>query len=202
MSAALSPREGLAAGLLYRDHQGWLLAWLRRRLGCGHRAADLAQDTWLRLIVSGRLPEPAQARAFLLQIARALVIDGHRRQVLEQAWLQHLAVQPEALALSAEQQAVLLQSLRLIDRALQALPPRCRDTFLLSRLEGLSYREIAGRQGCAPATVRADMLRALQACHAAFDGAAGGLPDGGTVGDAVGDTAGDAADDATGAVAP
>ncbi|VFR44871.1 hypothetical protein BER2_4156 [plant metagenome] len=27
---------------LYTDHHGWLLAWLRRRVGCGHRAADLA----------------------------------------------------------------------------------------------------------------------------------------------------------------
>lgn len=74
---AASQREQV--GALYHNHHGWLHAWLRRRLGDAHHAADLAHDTYLRVIVSGRTPSEAQARPHLLQIAKGLVIDRHRR---------------------------------------------------------------------------------------------------------------------------
>jgi len=41
---------------LYQDHHGWLQGWLRKRLGDREHAADVAQDTFLRLLLSGRFP--------------------------------------------------------------------------------------------------------------------------------------------------
>lgn len=35
---------------LYQDHHGWLHGWLRKKLGCSHQAADLAHDTFMRLL--------------------------------------------------------------------------------------------------------------------------------------------------------
>ena len=35
---------------MYRDHRGWLLAWLRRNVACPQRAEDLSQDTFVRLL--------------------------------------------------------------------------------------------------------------------------------------------------------
>ncbi|WP_049019952.1 sigma factor, partial [Burkholderia cenocepacia] len=35
---------------LYADHHAWLRGWLSRKLGCAHRAADLAHDTFVRLL--------------------------------------------------------------------------------------------------------------------------------------------------------
>ncbi len=75
---------------LYTDHHGWLQGWLRRRLGDACNAADLAQDTFVRLIVRPRslhFDSGSQARAYLSTIARGLVIDHWRRRELEQAWL-------------------------------------------------------------------------------------------------------------------
>ena len=37
---------------LYSDHHHWLTGWLRRRLGCPQNAADLAQDTFVKVLVS------------------------------------------------------------------------------------------------------------------------------------------------------
>ncbi|WP_312155700.1 sigma factor, partial [Pseudomonas sp.] len=37
--------------VLYGTHRGWLHGWLRRSLGCSQQAADLAQDTFVRLLV-------------------------------------------------------------------------------------------------------------------------------------------------------
>ncbi|MFL9609593.1 sigma factor [Methylobacillus sp. Pita2] len=39
---------------LYSSHHGWLYAWLRKKLGCQHIAADLAHDTFVRLMVAGK----------------------------------------------------------------------------------------------------------------------------------------------------
>uniref|UniRef100_UPI00227F394D sigma factor n=2 Tax=Pseudomonadota TaxID=1224 RepID=UPI00227F394D len=61
--------DALDIGLLYSRHHGWLKGWLLGRLGNHGDAADLAQDTYLRLLHSGRLPaRDEQSRAFLVQV--------------------------------------------------------------------------------------------------------------------------------------
>lgn len=83
-------------GSLYRDHRGWLLAWLNRNLGCRQRAEDLSQDTFVRLLGRPELPGLREPRAFLAKVARGLMIDHFRRAALEQAYLAELALVPEA----------------------------------------------------------------------------------------------------------
>lgn len=152
---------------LYSDHHAWLYRWLRRRLGCSHHAADLAHDTYLRIISSRQAPSAEQARPHLMQIAKGLVIDRYRRQAIELAYQQALSMQPETLAPSAEERVLIIEALMQIDSMLASLKPLVRETFLLSRFEGLTYSEIAKRLGIAVATVRKYMLVAMHACVAA-----------------------------------
>ncbi len=166
-----TPTATPSIAALYSEHHGWLQGWLRRKLNCSHQAADLAQDTFLRLLVSGRLPEPAFSRAYLTQIAKGLMVDQFRRRQLEQAWLEALAQLPEAHAPSPESRALVIETLVTIDAALQRLPSLVRETFLLSQFDGLTYRSIAERLGIAQATVRKYMLKATLACYAALEAA-------------------------------
>jgi RNA polymerase sigma factor (sigma-70 family) len=166
-ACALPPTAHRVADL-YRSHHGWLHGWLRKRLGCAHQAADLAHDTYVRLIVSGRLPAPDQSRAYLTQIAKGLAVDFFRRRQLEAAYLEALAALPEPLAASPEERAIAIESLLRIDAVLRVLPMAVRETFLLSQFDGLTYSEIAARLGIAVATVRKYMLKAASACHAAL----------------------------------
>ncbi|TKR55175.1 sigma-70 family RNA polymerase sigma factor [Allopusillimonas ginsengisoli] len=157
---------------LYSHHHGWLYGWLRRRLGCPHNAADLLQDIYLRVIVSGRTPPADQARPHLMQIAKGMVIDRYRRQQIEQAYLEALAQQPKGYAPSPEERAIALNVLVRICAVLDGLAPKVRETFLLSRFEGLTYGEIAERENISVATVRKYMLKAMVACFSALnDGA-------------------------------
>lgn len=153
---------------LYSDHHGWLYAWLRRRLGCSHNAADLAHDTYLRVIASGRAPAPDEARPHLMQIAKGLVVDRHRRQLIEQAYLEALARQPKDFAPSPEDRAIALQGLLRIDAMLARLAPKVRETFFLSQFDELTYRQIAARLGISVAAVRKYMLKAMEACVVAL----------------------------------
>lgn len=154
---------------IYRDHHAWLRQWLRQRLGGAELAADLAHDTFVRLIVSGRLPPASRSRAFLVQIARGLVIDQHRRRQVEEAWRQTLASQPPAVAPSPEARLLVVEALLHLSAALDTLPGRTRRIFLLSQLDGLTYREIASQVGVSVATVRKAMIKATTACLDAID---------------------------------
>ena len=73
---------------LYGDHHGWLLGWLRRKLGHAGDVTDLAQDTFVRVLGRARDVEEVRApRAWLTTIAHGLVVDHVRRRTLERAFL-------------------------------------------------------------------------------------------------------------------
>lgn len=153
---------------LYCDHHGWLHGWLRRKLGDAFDAADVAHDTFVRILVTGRTPSREQSRSHLTQIAKGLVIDLHRRRRLESAYLEALCQLPEPSAPSPEERAVVLELLVRIDAMLDDLPGRVREAFLLSQLNGMTYSAIAEQLDVSVASVRKYMLRAIQACHAAL----------------------------------
>lgn len=153
-------------GTLYTEHHNWLFGWLRRRLGCPDNAADLAQDTFIRLL-SARSPlHLTEARALLMTIAKGLVVDHYRRSALEQAYLEALARLPEALAPSPETRLIVLETLIELDRLLDGLPPKVRQAFLWSQIDGLGYAEIAERLQVSLSSVQQYMTRALRACYA------------------------------------
>ena len=56
---------------LYCDHHGWLQGWLRKRLGNAFDAADLAQDTFVRVIKARSALDIREPRSYLSMIARA-----------------------------------------------------------------------------------------------------------------------------------
>lgn len=149
---------------LYVLHHGWLLGWLRRRLDCKHDAADLAQDTFLRILGRPSAPAPTEPRAYLATIARGLVIDLHRRHALERAYLDAIGHLPPPAQPGPEERALALEALCAIDRMLDGLKPVVRETFLLSQLEGLTYAQIAQRLDISLRSVNNHMVSALQRC--------------------------------------
>ncbi|MCY1286408.1 putative RNA polymerase sigma factor FecI [compost metagenome] len=156
-----------AVGELYREHHGWLTGWLRKRLGCPQNAADVAQDTFVRILASRELLGLREPRAFLGTIARRLLIDRARRNLIEQAYvdeLQRMAEQVEGYP-SAEQVAAAVQALEQIALALQGLTPKARSAFLLRHLEGLGHAEIAAQLGVSTKMVQKYLIQALLHCH-------------------------------------
>ena len=149
---------------LYTEHHGWLQGWLRRKLGCSHRAADLAHDTFLRLLDRDTPVALNEPRAFLTTVAKGLVANHFRRQKIEQAWLDVLASRPEALSPSPEERALIIETLYQIDALLDGLPPKARKAFLLSQLEGLAYADIAARLEVSVSMVKKYMLQAITHC--------------------------------------
>lgn len=157
-------------GALYRDHRGWLLAWLRRNIACPSKAEDLSQDTFLRLLGRDELKAPREPRAFLAAIAKGLLFDHFRRAALEQAYLSELMLIPEAEQPSVEEQQLILEDLKAIDRLLGKLSSKARAAFLYNRLDGLGHAEIAERLGVSVPRVRQYLAQGIRQCYVALYG--------------------------------
>lgn len=150
---------------LYSDHHGWLQGWLRKKLGNAGDAADLAHDTFVRLLARPRqLDASRDPRAYLTTIAHGLIVDHWRRQEIERAWLATLAASSEALAPSAEHQAIVLETLMEIDRLLSRLPDKPRRAFLLANLHDMAYAEIAAELCVSERMVKKYMAQVMLHC--------------------------------------
>ncbi|WP_421546608.1 sigma-70 family RNA polymerase sigma factor [Pseudomonas sp. QD4] len=172
MSTAELPMQH-AVNVLYTEHHGWLLGWLRKKLGCPQNAADLSHDTFVRILSScealGGMREP---RAFLTTTARHLIIDRARRRKIEDAYLRELALTIDLLEgcqQSPEQILVTLEALEQIAFVLDGLGLKARQVFLMHFLEGLRQAEIASRLQISERMVRKHLMNALVHCHHALD---------------------------------
>ena len=153
---------------LYVAHQSWLTGWLRQRLGCPHSAADLAQDTFMRLLTARETAPLREPRAFLTTVAKRVLFNHYRRQDLERAYYQALAQLPEELAPSEEYRAIILQTLTELDELLDGLPIPVKRAFLLAQVDGLSYGEIASELSISIATVKRHLNKAALRCYFAL----------------------------------
>ena len=152
---------------LYASHHGWLSGWLRRKLGCPEQAADLAQDTFLRILgARDALPAICEPRAYLTTTANRLIIDRARRRALEQAYLAELSAVADSLHSfpSPEETLIAVQALMQIANALERVPARAGEAFLLHYLDGMTHAEVAGRLDVSPRMVRKYLVQCLLAC--------------------------------------
>ncbi|MEM9097528.1 MAG: sigma-70 family RNA polymerase sigma factor [Pseudomonadota bacterium] len=155
----------LEAAELYRTHRGWLIAWLRQRLNCPEIASDLAQDTFVKLLGKQTEAEIRQPRAYLRTIAHGLLVDFVRHREIERTYFEILRDLDAPTIPSEEERIILIETLVRIEVTLSGLPRRAREVLILSRLEGLAYREIAACLGVSLSTVEKDMALALRHCY-------------------------------------
>lgn len=154
---------------LYLQHHSWLKGWLQRRLGEAADADDLAQDTFVRIIrVRSPVNQLRQPLAYLATIANGLLVNRWRRLAVERAYAEALAAQPDRFALSEEERYLLIETLTEIDALLHGLSPRVREVFLLSQLDGLTYRQIAAQMGLSIDQVQKSMFKAFGRCYASL----------------------------------
>ncbi|MFY2640830.1 sigma-70 family RNA polymerase sigma factor [Achromobacter insuavis] len=161
---------------LYCDHHGWLQRWLHHRLGNAADAADLAHDTFARLLakpVSRDFSNVCQARAYLRTAAGGLCVDLWRRREIEQAWRQTLAARPEPMAPSPEHQAIIIETLLEIGAMLGRLSRKAATAFIMAQVDGAPYRAIAAELDVSERMVKKYIAQAMLQCALIEAGLAG-----------------------------
>ncbi|EEW43695.1 Sigma-70 region 2 [Klebsiella pneumoniae subsp. rhinoscleromatis ATCC 13884] len=157
MSDSATTIASLTLESLYGSHHDWLLQ-------SAFDADDIAQDTFLRVMGNNTLSTIRDPRSFLCTIAKRVMVDLFRRNSLEKAYLEMLALMPERLAPSPEEHESQLETLQLIDRMLDGLKGKTREAFLLSQLDGLTYSEIALKLGVSVSSVKKYVAKAIEHC--------------------------------------
>jgi RNA polymerase sigma factor (sigma-70 family) len=150
-----------------------LLNFLARKVRDRETAADLAQESFVRVYAAEQAGTVIHnPRALLYKTARNLVVDNFRR---EDAWgrqskpgLEAPAVDPDEHAgpdtLEPEMVQASRQRFEAIVSIVEALPPRCREAFVLVKFDGLVHADVAQRMGITVKTVEMHIQNALTAC--------------------------------------
>ncbi|WP_218673533.1 sigma-70 family RNA polymerase sigma factor [Pseudomonas sp. ABC1] len=166
MSAPLLLRQRIRT--LYSEHHCWLSGWLRRKLGCPHAAADASHDTFLKLLAFEELPTLREPRAYLLVTANRLLINQYRRRRVEEETLRSMAILLEDQDQAGPEH--LYATRHLLERVLlmlcEELDEKPRRAFLMARVDGLSYAQIAEQLGVSTSSVKQYLAKALAHCHA------------------------------------
>lgn len=155
---------------LFHQYRDELIRRLTRLVRCEETAADLVQETYLRLIRLIDSQRVLYPRALLFRTATNLAIDYLRRGKFERHVCDSLDAAMEVASAdpSVEQALFSKQRLQILLRVIDALPPRTREAFLLHRVHDYSYPEIAIRLGISESAVEKLMMRALSHCSSAL----------------------------------
>lgn len=142
-----------------------LMQFLRRSWQNRNDLDDLCQEVYVRTYEAALHSIPNPARPFVFTVARNLVVDRVRREhvvpIEAIADLDELGIALDTP--SPERSAIARDELRLLQAAINRLPPRCREVFVLGRIEGLTGRQIAARLGIAETTVSDHLTAGLNA---------------------------------------
>jgi RNA polymerase sigma-70 factor (ECF subfamily) len=148
-------------------HYEELTGYLTRRLGSQSSAKDVVHDTYLRLQALGAVPDVDNPRAYLYRVADNIALDRLRAEGRRMRRFVHdeqLHERPSN-APSAETTLEHKQRLHLLALAIDELPPRCREVFLLHKFDGLSHAEIAERLGITRSMAEKHVMKALAHCR-------------------------------------
>lgn len=147
-------------------HEGRLRSYLQGAFPGLRDVDDVVQESFLRIWRTATLQPIASAKAFLYTAARRLAIDRLRRNkrspIVAVTDVERLSVPDgRADAAAATQRA---EAVALLVEAVEALPSRCREIFILRRLQGVPQREIAARLGLSEQTVQVQAARGMRKC--------------------------------------
>lgn len=133
---------------------------------CAETASELTQETFVRFMKSAARMPIDSPRAYLYRIAANLLTDHTRRKSVRLEVVSDDAVDQVADSHPGAEQTVLAkEELHRLQQAVDALPPRRREIFILHKYKGLSYGEIADRLGISKNTVMVQMMKALSFCR-------------------------------------
>lgn len=157
---------GAIVRYLFDTESRRLQGYFRRNLPPGGEVADAVQETFARMLTAPDMAAIANPQAYLFQVARSVisssVAGGPGR------FASAYGAEPDDLACDQPGQERILaarQELRVMTRTIEALPDRCQQVFILSRLHGLPNGEIATRLGISRNMVEKHIIRALLQCR-------------------------------------
>ncbi|WP_156358006.1 RNA polymerase sigma factor [Stenotrophomonas sp. Leaf70] len=164
MTAALAAERSLWLAEHVLPCEPTLRAWLQRRLPVHQDVDDVIQETYAILAALADVSHVRQPRAYVYSVAQSVVLQQLRRaQVVSieaVAEIERVATSGEEAC--PERTASSRQELARIGALIDSLPDKCRQAFVLRRVEGYSQREIAQRMQISENTVEKHICKGIR----------------------------------------
>jgi RNA polymerase sigma-70 factor (ECF subfamily) len=159
---------------LFRKLSPRVLQYTRRFVGSEAQAEELTQDVFVQVFrFRHRYRPQSRLTTWVFTIATNLCLNELRRperHLRVDIWDRRDADEhregpqlPDPEARTPEEGAVARELARQLETAVGELPPKQRAALLLSRVDGLAYRDVADALGCTEGAVKALLFRATQA---------------------------------------
>ncbi len=126
-------------------------------------AEDMTQDIFLKIWVKREmLKDILRFDAFLFRVARNHILNELRNKVKEQEFTEYLINFFRETADNPQQHLIFRELEKVVEEALEKLPPQQRQIYKLSREDGLSQEEISEKLQISVNTIKQHMNRALK----------------------------------------
>ncbi len=152
---------------LFQEYYDELVTYLTMKLRSRDQAMDVAQETFLRVLTQPPSRPILQPRAFLYKTALNLSIDLYRKRKCRAEETLDTEEFHDVLTVPADQDT-LIESREQVQRlyqAVQELPPKCRQVFLLHKFKERSHTEIAAQLGISKSMVEKHIIKAMAYCR-------------------------------------
>ena len=156
---------------LFSEHNESLIQFLATRLRSVQEAKEVAQEAYVRLLSLEDSGAVSFLRAFLFKTAANLAVDRIRSRNRQQQAQDAGLCDESREAPTPDREAASAQEVEIVRRLIGELPPKCRHAFLLHRVHGAEFSEIAQEMGLSERMVRHYVLRAVLYCRAGLDAA-------------------------------
>jgi RNA polymerase sigma-70 factor (ECF subfamily) len=159
----VSEGDEYAFAQLFKTHYNQLGDYIMRITESKQLTQEIVQDVFLKIWINRRSLATIDCfKAYLMVVARNHAFNCLKQIAREKSRRKEWANSVLHLALNNTAETALTDSRQLIDEAIELLPPRQKNVYLLSRREGISQEAIAQKLNISHETVKKHMVLALR----------------------------------------
>lgn len=158
----LKNNELAAFKQLYAHYKIRVFNFSYKHLRSREDAEEVVQDVFIKIWnVRHGINEELSFTAYLYKIAKNQILNKIRKKVGEPAG--YSSIHPYLSKDNSTENGIIYNDLqKLVEEAIKKMPPQRKLIYILSRIEGLTYQQIAEKLSISPKTVEIHMSKALK----------------------------------------
>lgn len=126
-------------------------------------AEEIVQEVFLKIWSNRKsISNPSTFNAYIYTIAKNLIFNNLKKNIYKKKYESYLYSNPQPNQNDTENEVIYEETLNQIETALDLLPKKRKEVFLLSRRDGLKNKEIAEKLDISVKTVETHMSLSLR----------------------------------------
>ncbi|GGD55595.1 RNA polymerase sigma factor [Muriicola marianensis] len=153
---------------IFKSNSKTIFNYIYYKYGNEEKAYDAVQEAFVKLWENCAKVAPDKAKAFVYKVANNLYLNVLKAEKVRLNYASNVRISP-----NPESPDYLMEEKEFkekLDRALDSLPENQRTVFLLNRIDGKKYAEIAEMEGVSVKAIEKRMHLALKTLREQIDG--------------------------------